>query len=405
MDKLEKKALKANIWKYYIIQLCFGLFFATPTMVLFFMDNGLTFTQVLLLQAYFSIAIVLLEVPSGALADWAGKRKAVLWGSSVLILGLIVYGSGRSFTHFLIGESIWAFGLSLISGADSALLFDTLKQLKKEKLYKKIEGRAKSFSLFAAGLAAVAGGFMAHYSLRLPWFLTIMPFAIAAITAYRLVEPKAFTHVEQKGYWDIIAQSVKFVNKHRLIKWYILYSAFLVLMCQLAFWITQPYLKEAGLEIKWFGLAFLFFNLVAAAASFTAHRCEKYLGRRRALISFGIMAVVPFFVLGKYIALWGILLLGVYQVIRGMSSPLFSNYILRYTYSDKRATVLSLKSLGSRVVLAVFYPFFGVLVDAWSISTAFLAGGAIAAAVAVGFFVMYLIIPKKYFKVKRKKFY
>ena len=115
-----------------------------PVIVLFFEENGLSLSDIFLLQAAFGIAMVALEVPTGMVADRLGKRTSLILGESVLFVSMIGYASSDSFATFLAAELCMALGAALYSGAGSALLYDTLKALGREDEYTAREGRAKS---------------------------------------------------------------------------------------------------------------------------------------------------------------------------------------------------------------------------------------------------------------------
>jgi len=52
----------------------------------------------------------------------------------------MIYSFGYGFIDFLIAETVWAVGVSLVSGADSAMFYDTLIELGKEQTYKEKMG-------------------------------------------------------------------------------------------------------------------------------------------------------------------------------------------------------------------------------------------------------------------------
>ena len=124
-----KKNLQSNIKKFYLFQLVSGMMFFLPIVVLFWQDNGLSLTQIMILQSMFSIVVVLLEVPTGYLADIFGRKTSIIGGSFFSAFGIIAYSLSHSFYQFLIAEILWAISMSLLSGADSAFIYDTLKDL------------------------------------------------------------------------------------------------------------------------------------------------------------------------------------------------------------------------------------------------------------------------------------
>jgi MFS family permease len=73
------------------------LLFSIPIITLFLQDNGLSVTEVMLLQSVFSVIIVLLEVPSGYFSDIFGRKKTLIISSFFSLLGIIFYSLGASF--------------------------------------------------------------------------------------------------------------------------------------------------------------------------------------------------------------------------------------------------------------------------------------------------------------------
>src|SRR3989338_4703458 len=131
MNKLEKVKLQSNIWKFYLFEIFSVIFFTVPIIVLFWQENGLSLTQIMILQSIFSLAKVVLEVPTGYLADLYGRKNILLLFAISLIVALSIYSIGASFTAFLIAELFWALALSFYSGTSSAFVYDTLFELKK----------------------------------------------------------------------------------------------------------------------------------------------------------------------------------------------------------------------------------------------------------------------------------
>src|SRR3989344_6835397 len=132
--------IKSNIWKMYLYTFFISLSFFTPVIVLFWQDNGLSLTKIMLLQSIFSIAVVVLEIPTGYFADVFTRKRALVIASFSVFFSMLVYGFSSNFYQFLIAEILWAVGMSFISGTDSAFIYDTLKDIKREKEYKKIQG-------------------------------------------------------------------------------------------------------------------------------------------------------------------------------------------------------------------------------------------------------------------------
>jgi len=160
------------------------------------------------------------EVPTGAVADYLGRKHSLFAGSILFGIGMIVYGITPSFVNFLLAEFILAIGCALISGADEALLYDSLKQEGQENLAKKIFGRAHTASLLGMMISAPIGGVIAaKWGLNFPTLLTSIPVFMAGIVAWSFVEPSIkHTVLETKKYTIIIKDGFKYFFGHPALR-------------------------------------------------------------------------------------------------------------------------------------------------------------------------------------------
>ena len=224
-----------------------------PVLVIFFLENGLTMAEVLILQSLFSIAIVLFEIPSGYFSDIIGRKLSIIAGCILSFAGFTVYSFSYGFWGFLAGELILGLGASFISGADSALLYDSLAYIKKERSYTKMEGRVTSIGNFSEGLASIAGGFLALISLRTPLICEAVIIFFAIPIAFTLFEPPRNKLNNSEGNFRSILKIVKYsLHDHAEIKWLILYSSLVGASTLTIVWFIQPYLKSAGLPLALF---------------------------------------------------------------------------------------------------------------------------------------------------------
>jgi len=93
-----KSKYESNIWKMYVIKGSRYFMLFMPIIVLFYFDNGLSMTDVFLLQAIFSIFIVIIEIPSGYIADIFGRKTTIIFATIFSFIGLVVYSVAIGFT-------------------------------------------------------------------------------------------------------------------------------------------------------------------------------------------------------------------------------------------------------------------------------------------------------------------
>ena len=163
-------SFKKNIIALYLIKVSKWFTLVMPIIVLFYKECGLDLADIFILKSVYSIAMVSLEIPTGYLADVWGRRNCLIAGCIFCFLGFTNYSISDTFTAFFLSEILLGFGQSLVSGADSALLYDTMLYYKKEDAYLKYEGRVTMVGNFSEAFAGIFSGLLAVYSLRFPFY-------------------------------------------------------------------------------------------------------------------------------------------------------------------------------------------------------------------------------------------
>ena len=365
-----------------------------PIVVLFYQDNGLSMSQIFLLKSIYSIAMVATELPSGYLADVWGCRRTLLLGAILGTLGILIYSVSGVFYSFVVAEIILGIGFSFISGADSAMLYDSLKAENREDEYIKHEGRITSAGNFAEALAGVAGGLLATISLRTPYYFQIFIAAIAIPAAYFLKEPQHALERTHLKMMEIIS-IVKLPYRQPEMRSAILISSLTGAATLTYAWFVQPYFQEAGVPVSVFGILWTLLNLSAGVFSMLSYRVERFLGKRNSLLFIVVFISLGFILTSLEISLAGIAILFGFYMVRGIATPVLKDQINQYTDSKVRATILSVRNLEIRIIFAAVGPVLGYLTDTFSLQTALMVTGIIYFGTA-----MWSILP---FLKKQKK--
>ncbi|HET6557119.1 MAG TPA: MFS transporter [Prolixibacteraceae bacterium] len=368
------RSLPPNTLQIYLIKIAKWFNLVMPIVVLFYQDNGLSMTQILLLKSVYSIAMVATELPSGYLADRWGCRKTLLSGAILGTLGMIIYSISSDFTSFMMAEIVLGIGFSFVSGADSAMLYDSLKAEGRELEYIKYEGRITSAGNFAEALAGVASGLLAAISLRTPYYFQIAVAAIAIPAAYLLKEPR---HVLEKVHLKTseIFAILKHTYQQPEMRGAILISSFTGAATLTYAWFVQPYFIEAGIPVTVFGILWTLLNLSAGMFSMFAYRIEQRLGQKNTLLLSVILLSAGFVLTSLQISMAGIAVIFGFYMVRGVATPVLKDYINQYTDSNVRATILSVRNFEIRIIFAVIGPVLGYLTDHFSLQTALLVAG------------------------------
>jgi MFS family permease len=361
--------LDRNVSVMMVYKVTITLFFFVPVMTLFWQENGLSLLEVMLLQSIFSIATVLLEFPSGVLADRYGKRKVLIVASLMALVGLALYCVADDFYSFLVAELLLAVWISLMSGADSALLYDSLKEMKREDEYTRIWGNIQFYSLIFLAGVNVLGGIIATQGLRYTLYASLPFSLIAFLSSFFFVE--AGTGSSSESVRQQLQDVGSVFSWQSPLLWIMAYGGIIFAFNQGGLWIYQPYFLASGIEIVYFGVIFASFQIVAGLAGKYTWWLGAYFGENRLLASLLLLSAGASILMGVHIAIYSFAFVFIHQVVRGIYRILVSNQINRLVGTEIRASVLSVNALVGRIVYALLIPLVGWLADVYTVEAAF----------------------------------
>ena len=358
--------LEDNINKMYLLKAVKWFMILMPIIVLFFEKHGLSLTQIMILQATYSFTVALFEIPSGFFADIYGRRLSLFFGSILTFLGYLIFSFYSGFNEFFIAEIFLGIGGSLISGADSALIYDTLLELKKDEDYTKIEGKNYGIGNISEGLAGVLGGFLAVSSLELPVYIQTFVLFFSIPLSYSLVEPKSSYKLAKSFKSILLVVKETFFQKNKL-KWYILYSSAMGIGTLSIAWFVQPFLMEIDTPLIYYGIIWASLNIITGITSYYSYIFDK----GKVLIYISLSMLISFILLGFNISIYGFIFIVLIYLMRGIITPNLRNLININSTSERRATVLSLRSFVIRISFALIAPILGYITDVYEISYVF----------------------------------
>ncbi|MGZ0655807.1 MFS transporter [Coraliomargarita sp. W4R72] len=152
-----------NVRSFTLFRVFFSARFYYPVYALLFLDFGLTLGQFAVLNGIWAATIVLLEVPSGALADTMGRRNLLLLAGVCMLLEMVVLlvapigGGGWLFAFFVLNRVLSGAAEAAASGADEALVYDSLKAAGLEDRWGKVLERVQRDTSLAFFFAMMIG--------------------------------------------------------------------------------------------------------------------------------------------------------------------------------------------------------------------------------------------------------
>lgn len=320
-----------------------------------------------ILQSWFMFWLFVLEIPTGAVADHIGRKHSITLGALVVTFAALVYGSVPTFKIFLIGEFLFALSGALISGANEALLYDSLKEAGREEESKKIFGRADAFRLLGVFVSAPVGAVIAaKIGINATMQLSAIPFLLSALVAWSIKEPR--THQKQsesKRYLEIIKKGLSFLKNHRMVRTYAFDAIAIASTAYFIIWYYQPLLEKAGIPIIYFGLFHGLLTLSEIIISANFAQLEKMFGSFKNLVrATALITAVSLIVVAIHPNLLTIIFLIVFGGGFGLTRiTLISSHNNKFIPSEQRATILSSISMFRRLSLTILNPLIGFIAN------------------------------------------
>jgi MFS family permease len=361
---------------------------------IFLLDAGLSNLEAFAANAFFTAGMVLFEVPTGIVADTAGRRTSYLLGTVTLAVSTLLYvllwRIEAPFWQWAIVSVLLGLGFTFFSGAVEAWLVDALAATGFTGDLESVFGRGQVVSGAAMLFGSVAGGFVAQQtSLGVPFVLRGLVLIAMFAIALRLMRDIGFSPQRGAGLLSgmrsIASASVDYGWRVPAVKWLMVESLFTGGVGIYAFYALQPYLLELYGDPEAYQVAGLVAAIVAGAqilGGIAAPRIRRRFRRRTsALIATAALSVLTLASIGVVDSFWPVIgLIVVWGLLFAASMPIRQTYLNGLIPSQQRATILSFDSLMDSAGGVWAQPVLGRAADVWGYGPSYLLGAGISAA-------------------------
>ena len=375
---MEKEHLKKNISKIYLLKFFSMFLILMPVIVPFFNSLGIGMKGVYLIQCVFAVTVFLLEVPSGYIADILGRKKTLMIAFLLSAIGFSLFPFAKNLTHLIIAEIILGIGLSLKSGTDTAILYDTLEALNSKKSHVKALGKSISFLSMGEGFASLISSgliwlsFSTHNLAVASAICSWIPFFI---TLFLYEPPRKKMENKHKENFKYIF--VKLFKQSKLLRLIMLNIVFSFSGTLFAVWMFQKYWGDLGIPLFYFGFLWALTNFTVSLSSRYAHKLERYWGSAEVVCFIGLLPVAGYFGISFVDHTLGFLVCLLFQICRGVGQVILKDALNKRVTGDFRATANSISQMGARIFFTILGPFLGAYIDQKGLSSGALSMGVI----------------------------
>lgn len=382
----DEMAFEGNVWKSFVYRFLMNFQLFWPIWVIYLQkERGLSLTQITVLDVPFFLVIVFAEIPTGAIADRFGRRVSLMLGSLMFSIAVFVFGIAESYPIILLSYTAWGLGLTFQSGADAAILYDSLKTVGREDDFQKINSRLWALTSVAVLVALLIGApIAAATSFTLAIVLSAGISLLAVPVAWSMHEPRAEHSKEHERYLQTVITGVRDAWRQPTLRYIIIFSGLLNAATFAPLIFVQPFLDQHGVDTGNLGLWQAPVRGAGVIAALLVHQFVSRAGQRAAFFAMPAAIAVAMFALAGVDSLWVyVVFLGV-GMVAGMQNPVLASYVNRRIPSERRATMLSVQSVIASFLLIGIEPLGGVLADQFGLQAMFLAMGLIVAVFGTG---------------------
>lgn len=330
----------------YITDFFRGMIFHMPVWVAYELQY-ISLGQLAIIEAVMQGSQLLSELPTGAVADLLGKRASIIIGRIISILGLGIYALSTSFPAFILYAIVAGIANSFVSGAYDALIYDSLKQDKKEHLYQKVASKSMMIFQLSFAAAILTGGLLSLISYKAAIYASIIADMCALLVSFMFresnIDTDIFTlprYVRQlrQGFHELFQSSyVRDISLFYIGVGGITWSAMMIFNTSL--------LTTIGFTTLEIGIIVASIRLFNSSVLFGALHLKNFVTKQRVYILFPIVMILgylPGILLTKSLAIGAVWLSIFASSARWV---ILGGYVNEHYDSKNRATALSTLSM------------------------------------------------------------
>ena len=367
---------------------------------LFLLDAGLSNTEAFAANAFFSLGMVVFEIPTGVVADTKGRRLSFMLGGLVLLLSTLLYLAmwyfQAPFMGWALASILLGLGFTFFSGATEAWLVDALTATGFSGNLETVFGRAQTVAGVAMLTGSILGGVVAQLTnLGVPFLIRAALLGVALLAGFLFMRDLGFKPKvgvsTMTAVKDVARGSIDGGLRNRPVRWLMLAAPFISGISFYAFYAMQPYLLELYGDPNAYSVAGIAAAIVAGAqiaGGLSVPLVRRFFSlRTNALILGTIISVMALMglagvgtlqdALGMGAFYLAIVLLTLWALVSAVTGPFRQSFLNGLIPSEQRATVLSFNSLMGSLGGIVAQPVLGRVADVSGYAASYLVAAGI----------------------------
>lgn len=339
---------------------------------LFYLQNGLTFSDFLLYQSIFYLTGLLAEVPAGYIGDIFPRKNVLIFSYFLFLVRIILWITIPNPLTILLGEILYALSKAFYRGVSDGYVYDYLKEHKIDSLMLNKYGKLNFFMSTGSAISCLIGAWAYKY-LGFSVLLSMELFCNSLAIFLLFFLPKIPQSVNKISFLEHIKRISHFVKKAVLspdISSYMIFGGILTGITSVFVWNFQPLMKSFSIPAVMFGVVYFINHSLRASGSLIAEKFIKQFSLiKTAFLSWGLYIICFALLIGVlktdnvkiciFVLLFICIAIGI-QMIFNVGNV---SRIHKMVISKKRATVSSVNSMFAGLFSGTFLMFFKFLAE------------------------------------------
>ena len=342
---------------------------AMSIMTPFFNSVGLNNEQISLTQIAFTVVVIILNIPTGYIADRISRKWANIIGDFCHGFLFIAYAFTNNFLGIVICESLMGVMSALSGGVDQSLLKHFAGKLSKatgeseNKILKSKTAKLELYKQICTLILLALGGPIGAIDLRLAIALSsISQFAGGIISIFIEDDSEKFIPIHKNPIKDM-SHIAKTALKSKPLRLRIFTCAIGGEMTHVIIWIVTPLFMQAGVPLSLVSLAWVFNALTTMLGAWLAGKFSHKLTDSQIFTLPVVLMAISMIAMGVSLNIVTVWLYGLMGVVRGWSASTLRPMIQKYTKPSEQTSVLSLTQVISELIYIPIVWLVGFMAD------------------------------------------
>jgi MFS family permease len=325
--------------------------FIKPVLTLFYFERGINETELVFIIMCWSGAVLLGEVPTGVFADRFGAKRSFMVGSLIKLASIALLIFAVEPWMFFLASALNGFSVTFFSGADEALLYESLKLSKDEDKMDRVMGNIQSANFLTLIVTVLVGSYLARDLVESQFILLLVMGLVCQLVELVLIllvkEPPKMDAFRENSF-EHVGEGIRVIKKTPQLLWMFLNVTIVFIPVGAIFDnFDQLVLTGAGVPVMVIGVLYS----IAAIIGFFASRSIGWMTKRFSAVLLmnvtGGLAVVCLLIISQFSSILWVVLAGFFTLrfVRAVRYPIYSKLSNEYIPSDVRATTISLLSV------------------------------------------------------------